>query len=481
MLLASLAASVVVLSALLWLGGRWRHLERVDRIPKPPAGAQSPAVAEHLRSRYGSAARDPTSIDTIGPLCLAYHADMFYEQADACYALAIEFGRGEWRWTYHRALIQSERGGGGSLVESLREVTERAPRFGPAWLRLGEAEFKAGRYDAAAEVWRRVTALEEPPPSGEKPPHLPEVPHSAYAEFGLARVAMVQNDPPRARDILERLTRTVPQFGSAFRLLADSYRALGRSSDADRAVYRAGRLPPYAPFADPMVDDLARESRNSTFLLRVASEANLSLNAEWSEFLTRRALEFDPDNPDVVVKLGRILRTVGRNEEALTYFLRYHQMVPGDYQGLAHIGSCLSALGRYADAESYFRRALSGVDDPVTHYNLGLLLALTGRLSAAAESYEAALARDPMHSDARTNLAAVLARQGRLDQAGRELMRVVEHDPENAAARTNLGIVLLQQGSPAQARRHLEEAVRIDPTLGPAVEALASIENPAAR
>jgi superkiller protein 3 len=230
-----------------------------------------------------------------------------------------------------------------------------------------------------------------------------------------------------------------------------------------------------------MVDDLARESRNSTFLLRVASEANLSLNAEWSEFLTRRALEFDPDNPDVVVKLGRILRTVGRNEEALTYFLRYHQMVPGDYQGLAHIGSCLSALGRYADAESYFRRALSGVDDPVTHYNLGLLLALTGRLSAAAESYEAALARDPMHSDARTNLAAVLARQGRLDQAGRELMRVVEHDPENAAARTNLGIVLLQQGSPAQARRHLEEAVRIDPTLGPAVEALASIENPAAR
>ena len=96
-----------------------------------------------------------------------------------------------------------------------------------------------------------------------------------------------------------------------------------------------------------MVDDLARESRNSTLLLRLASEANLAVNAEWSEYLTRRALEFDPDNPEAVVKLGRVLRTIGRNEEALEFFQRYHQLVPGDYLGLAHIGSCLSALGRY--------------------------------------------------------------------------------------------------------------------------------------
>ena len=101
-----------------------------------------------------------------------------------------------------------------------------------------------------------------------------------------------------------------------------------------------------------MVDDLARESRNSTLLLRRVLEANLAVNAEWAEYLTRRALEFDPDNPEAVVKLGRVLRTVGRNEEALEFFQRYHQMVPGDFLGLAHIGSCLSAMGRYEEAES---------------------------------------------------------------------------------------------------------------------------------
>jgi tetratricopeptide (TPR) repeat protein len=236
-------------------------------------------------------------------------------------------------------------------------------------------------------------------------------------------------------------------------------------------------VPPYSPYADPVIDDLARESRNSTFLLRLASEANLSVNAEWSEYLTRRALEFDPGNPEVVLKLGRILRTVERNEEALELFVRYQQMVPGDYQVLAHIGSCLSAMGRLGEAESYFRQALQGLDDPVTHFNMALLFALTGRLDEAIAQYEKALERDPRHSDARTNLAAAFARQGKLDRAARELKLLLDYDPENAGARTNLGLVFLQQGRRAEAKGQLEEALRLDPGLEPAREALESLRD----
>ena len=267
-----------------------------------------------------------------------------------------------------------------------------------------------------------------------------------------------------------------PQFSSALRLLADVYQSLGRPADAERFVYRANRLQPYAPPADPMVDDLARESRNSTLLLRLSSEANLAVNAEWSEYLTRRALEFDPDNPEAVVKLGRVLRTIGRNEEALGFFQRYHEMVPGDFLGLAHIGSCLSAMGRFEEAESFLRRAVAGIDDPQTHYNLALLLSLTGRIGEAIGEYEKALARDPMHADARMNLGTAFARQGRTDLAVRELTRLVDQDPDNAVARTNLGVVLIQQGKVDQARVQLEAALRTNPELGPARQALESIE-----
>jgi tetratricopeptide (TPR) repeat protein len=467
---------LLLVAAGLWAVLRWQLSDAAARLPPPPAGiVQSKAVAAHLAAKFEAARREPTSAAAIGSLCVAYHADMFFDQADRCYALVIEMEPSQWRWRYYRALIQAERGGGESLVENLRRVVAQSPDFGPAWQRLGDALFKARRYDEARQAWERASTA-VPSEANQPPPrHVTEVPLSAYANVGLARIAILEGDAMRAREILERVAADAPQFSSALRLLADVNRSLGRQADAERLVYRANRLQPFAPYLDPMVDDLARESRNSTLLLRLSSEANLAVNAEWAGYLTRRALEFDPDNPEAVVKLGRVLRTVGRNEEALEYFQRYHQMVPGDVLGLAHIGSCLSAMGRYEEAESYLRRAVDGIDDPQTHYNLGLLLSITNRAGEAIAEYQKALARDPMHADARLNMATALARQGRMDLALGELTRLVDQDPDNAVARTNLGVVLIQQGRVEQARAQLEAALRVDPGLAPAREALESI------
>jgi tetratricopeptide (TPR) repeat protein len=477
----------LILAAGVWTLVQQRQAAAAARMPQPPpAAAQSKAIAAHLATRYEAARNEPSSPATVGALCVAYHADMFFDAADRCYARVSELDSSQWRWRYYRALIQAERGGGEALVDNLRRVVNQASDFGPAWQRLGDALFKAGKYDEARDAWERASTAgasdaNQPSPAlserreSNGPRHVVEVPLSAYAKVGLARIALVQGDMANAREILERVAADAPQFSSALRLLADVYRSLDRQADADRFVYRANRLQPFAPYLDPMVDDLARESRNSTLLLRVSSEANLAVNAEWAEYLTRRALEFDPDNPEAVVKLGRVLRTIGRNEEALEFFQRYHQMVPGDLLGLAHIGSCLSAMGRYQEAESYLRRAVAGIDDPQTHYNLGLLLSITNRGGEAIAEYEKALARDPMHADARLNMATTLARQGRMDQASRELTRLVEQDPDNAVARTNLGVVLIQQGKVEQARAQLEAAVRSDPGLEPARQALDSI------
>jgi tetratricopeptide (TPR) repeat protein len=157
------------------------------------------------------------------------------------------------------------------------------------------------------------------------------------------------------------------------------------------------------------------------------------------------------------------------------HFQRYHRMVPDDIQGLAHLGSCLSALGRFEEAEPYLRRAVEGQDDPISHYNLGLLLATTGRLDEARRSYEAALARDPAHADARGNLASVLVQLGRVDEATRQLIALVDRDPENALARANLGLLLANRGEREAARVHLAEAVRLNPQLTPAREALQAV------
>ena len=471
-----LAGLVILVAVAIAVGVRVISRRSVDRVPAPSAAAGlSPAVTEHLRGRYAAAAQAPGDIAAVGPLCIAYHADMLFDLADRCYVVASELESSNWRWQYFRTMMLTERGGGDELVAMLRDVITQAPQFGPAWLRLADAEFKAANYDAAAQAWRHVRELPEPAAEPGDPPHVVEFPMRAYATLGLARVALVKNDADRARDLLEHLTMATPNFGPGFRLLGDAYRALGGAADADRAVYRAGRLLAYSPYGDPMMDVLARESRNSTLLLRLASEATLSVNAPWSEYLARRAAEFDPGNPEAVLKLARVLRTVERNDEALALFQKYRELVPGDVQVLAHIGSCLSAMGRYEEAETYFRQALARLDDPVTHYNMGLLLSVTGRLDAAIAEYQRALERDPLQVDARGNLAIALVRQGKLDRAAKELTTLIEQDPDNASAHTNLGLVLLQQGHREQARAQLQDALRLDPTLAQAAEALRSL------
>jgi tetratricopeptide (TPR) repeat protein len=438
-------AALLLLTAAVTGWVTWRRASATALLPPPPASTSiTPAVSEHVSTAFAAAVADATSIDAVAPLCLAYHADMLFEQARRCYELVADLQPEEWRWQYHLALLDAEQGGSPELGARLRRVVELAPDFGPAWLRLGDAEFKAGRYDAAGGAWQRARDLRDPPPAGT-PPHNVEVPLRAYATLGLARVALVKGSAGDAVGLLQPLVAEAPRFSAALRLLAEGLRAIGRADEAAAAVSRAGRLPPFAPYADPVMDELARESRNATLLLRIASEADLAVNLPWSEYLTRRALEFEPDNPEAIAKMARLHRTAGRNEQALALFERYHRMVPGDFQVLAQIATSLSALGRFQEAEGYFEQALRGVDDAVTHFNVGLVMARTGRLDQAAAAYGRALERDPMFSDARANLATVFARQGRLDRAVQELQRVLAHDPENALARNNLEAVRAMQ------------------------------------
>ena len=475
----SIAIVVIVALVVIWAGLQLRRQAAIARLPTlPDLTAHSKAIGEHLRARDAAARADPTSAAAVGTLCLAYHADLLYDRAEGCYAVAEALGPSDWQWTYYRALVGSERGSVDALAAGMRTVVAVAPEYGPAWWRLGEAEFKEGRYEAAAEAWARARSAREPDrtsPDGT-PVRGVTVPLSSYADLGLARVALVQGNVEGARQILEPLTAAVPAFGPAFRLLGEAYTRLGRDADSTRVVSHADRQAAFASYADPMVDRLARESRSSTFLLQQAAAVDAGDNATWKEYLLTRAVEFDPSNPAVLYELGSLLRNLGRNAEALELFLRYAQLVPDDYQGLGQIGGCLGDLGRYTEAVSYLRRAAELAEDAITHYDLGFVLTRMGRVTEAIGEYERALERDPTHVRARTNLAVNLVNLGQLARASRELRRVLEIDPENASAHTNLGLVLAQQGQFEGAAREFREALRIDPDQAQARTALDLLE-----
>ena len=207
---AAVVTSVLV-AILLLGGGAYRFIRESryrSRLPALPAFSHEPtALRDYLQNADRAARAAPTSADAVGALGLAYHANMFYEQADRGYAIAEELGGDaaadpervglRHPWSSYRALVYEARGNPGAVATALQRVVTRAPAFAPAWWRLGEAEFKLGRRDAAVAAWERARTLPAPAPAepwAGAPARSAAAPISAYAALGIARAALSDGD-----------------------------------------------------------------------------------------------------------------------------------------------------------------------------------------------------------------------------------------------------------------------------------------------
>ena len=82
----------------------------------------------------------------------------------------------------------------------------------------------------------------------------------------------------------------------------------------------------------------------------------------------------------------------------------------------------LHEQGRLEEAERAYRAALeSGAEDPLLHFNLGVLLEDLGRKGEALQSYRAALRQDPGMADCHYNLALLYEKAGRKRDAIRHM------------------------------------------------------------
>jgi tetratricopeptide (TPR) repeat protein len=303
---------------------------------------------------------------------------------------------------YYRALVLAERGDAASAAEALRIVLRDRPNLAIAWWRLGEAEFKQGRFAAADAAYARA----------EADPSL-----AAYARVGRARAAHKPIERERA----------------------------------------------YKPPQDPMVDALADLSTNPVFLVRQASAVDAARDPGRREQLVRRAVETNPKDPDVVYEMGSVLQQHRKPREALEYFTRHVDMVDDDQQALVQIGKCYTDLGRLDDAEATLRKALALGDDAVGSYNLGVVLEEKGREADAEREYRQAVALGPALASARNNLGGLLARTGRSAEAKHLLNESIRLDPSSPDAYTNMSAVLLGEGAFADAAKFARLALDADP------------------
>jgi len=143
----------------------------------------------------------------------------------------------------------------------------------------------------------------------------------------------------------------------------------------------------------------------ATTLLEKADEARENENLDKALAIYSEAKVKEPDNSEILFKMGYTLALQKRDEEALEYFheaLELDNKNPFTHQAMASI---YRKEKQYELAQKHIEASLElNGDDRVSYYNYGNLLVDMNEHEKAIEMYKRALEIDPNFSEAKIEL-----------------------------------------------------------------------------
>jgi TolB-like protein/Tfp pilus assembly protein PilF len=273
------------------------------------------------------------------------------------------------------------------------------------------------------EIARSVVAALRAPGARPLPPApTPTQSLDAYTTYLRARHALSRPgapDPSRAAGLFQEALRLDSAFAPAWAGLAAAQvlRVLvegDRPADAMPAALQAARR---------------ALSLDSTLAVAHATIAQVRFlyDRDWNaaDSAFRRALEINPNRPDVHHWYAHLLVALGRNDEALGYARRALDLSPLDPELIAHFGWHYLQARRYADARESLDRA-SAVDSSLagTRYLLGLLAEVQGDYELAESHFRGTLDRAPDDLEALASVGRTHALAGRAEDARAVLARL---------------------------------------------------------
>lgn len=235
-----------------------------------------------------------------------------------------------------------------------------------AVLMVAELLEQMGRYDLASEAYKRVPR---------------EHPSFYLAEMGRSDILRRLDKPDAAAEVMEQLAQTYPDLAQVHVALGDLYRGTEDFAAAVTAYDRAAEL-----------YDARGEDQWFVFYARAISHERLD---QWPEAEAdfRRALELNPDHPQVLNYLGYTMVEKHINlDEALEMIERAVAAQPESGYIVDSLGWVLYRLGRYDEAVEHMERAAELMPtDPVVNDHLGDVFWAVGRRVEARFQWKRAL------------------------------------------------------------------------------------------
>jgi len=213
----------------------------------------------------------------------------------------------------------------------------------------------------------------------------------------------------------------------------------------------------------------ALQVTNGNFILRhnLADYYLQQNRTEEARRLEAEALAINPDYLEARLDLALALSLLGRPADAEMEYRRALELHPdGKQMAVAHsgLGAVLAAQHRTMEALPELQLAVQlRPDSAEQHYNLATALAELGRNQESAGEFAAAVRLEPGDAEAHRRLATVLTAQGKRNEAADEFAAAVQLEPTDAATQYSLATALARAGRLDEAILHFSEAVRLKP------------------
>ena len=157
-----------------------------------------------------------------------------------------------------------------------------------------------------------------------------------------------------------------------------------------------------------------------------------------------QALALRPDLGEGWLELGNVHAAQGAFEQALTDYARQRQLSPQDYRVYHQIGKVLAKLHRSDEAILNFRQSLKlRPGNWEAHYALAEELGVSGQAAEARNEFQVVIKDKPDYALAHLNLGVALIRLGDVEGALREFEETQRLEPDNQMARDYINRVRL--------------------------------------
>ncbi|HVF67235.1 MAG TPA: tetratricopeptide repeat protein [Pyrinomonadaceae bacterium] len=268
-------------------------------------------------------------------------------------------------------------------------------------------------------------------------------PSNVDALVALARAHLRLRDIKSAGRTLEAAVARGVADARVYAALADVYEAGGYVENAIPAMRLA----------------IERDPRNESYRLRYGLLLNDTKAPAAAVIRLREALNEFPNSSPLWLALGIAQMGDGKSDDARKSFERALELDPRSAPALAYLGSTYGERGQYAEAASYYERAVNAAPGVAVPYYLAAD-ALLKQPEVDAPRVERYLARavelEPDFASAHMALAKLYVRGERWAEAAAGFERVTRLDPDSAEAHYQLGRVYVRLKRAAEAQRELD-------------------------